>query len=67
MNAHTFIAATGQGIARATRGDGDTWSVEFLLSDQDVRCLAVDPLNQNVIYTGTQGNGLLRSDDLGNN
>lgn len=65
MNAHTFIATTAQGIACALRGNGDQWSVEHLLAGQDVRCLAIDPLNQNVIYAGTQGNGLLRSKDQG--
>lgn len=65
MSARTFIATTGQGIARASETTKDTWSVEFLLADYDVRCLAADPLNKSVVYVGTQGNGVLRSSDDG--
>jgi hypothetical protein len=39
--------------------------VQYLLHGQDVRCLAADPLNPNVAHAGTQGNGMLRSDDRG--
>src|SRR5260221_12796504 len=65
MSMNTFLATTSQGLARASRGASSEWSVEFLLSDQDVSCLAADPLNSRVIYAGTQGNGVLRSDDGG--
>src|SRR2546426_4499861 len=65
MAANIFLATTGPGLARATRHSGDVWSVEFLLADQDVRCLAADPVNPQVIYAGTQGNGVLRSHDGG--
>jgi photosystem II stability/assembly factor-like uncharacterized protein len=65
MNARTFLAPTGKGLARASRGLNDEWQIEFLLSDQDVRCLAADPLNPNVLYAGTQGNGVLRSNEGG--
>jgi len=60
----TFLATTGNSLARASNVNGQ-WSVEFLLADQDVRCLAADPLNPNVVYAGTQGNGVLRSTDRG--
>ena len=65
LSAHTFIATTGHGLARASRNTNGGWSVEFLLTDQDVRCLAVDPLNPSIVYAGTQGNGVLRSSDRG--
>ena len=65
MSASIFLATTGHGLARASRADDSHWSVEFLLADQDVRCLAADPLSPNVVYAGTQGNGVLRSDDSG--
>jgi hypothetical protein len=65
MNAEVFIAATREGLARAVRQANDEWSVEMLLENQDVRCLAADPLNPDVIYAGTQGNGVFRSDDRG--
>lgn len=73
MNAKTFIATIGNapstgrgaGLARAWRGPGTGWTVEFTLTGQDVRCLAGRPPDPNVIYAGTQGNGVLRSDDRG--
>ena len=64
MNPKTFIATTGHGVARATRLN-DEWTVELLLADQDVRCLAADPRNPNTVYAGTQSNGVLRSTDGG--
>ena len=63
MSANIFIATTGNGLARAER-QAAGWTVERLLSDQDVRCLAVDPLHAGVMYAGTQ-NGVLRSADAG--
>jgi len=65
MNANIFIATNGQGLARAERNADGEWSVEFLRAEQDVRCLAADPLNPSVLYAGTQGDGVLRSDDRG--
>ena len=65
MNAHTFMATTGTGLARAFRDAKGDWSVEFLIEDQDVRCLAADPSNPDVVYAGTQRQGVLRSDDGG--
>lgn len=65
MNGTVFIATTGTGLARAARDGNDNWTIEFLLEDQDVRCLAADPLNSDMVYAGTQGNGVLRSDDRG--
>jgi len=64
VNPKTFLAIMGKGLARAAGTEGQ-WSVEFLLTDQDLRCLAADPLNPNVVYAGTQGNGVLRSTDGG--
>ena len=45
-------------------GNYQAWSVEFLLPDHDVRCLAADPLNPR-LYAGTQAGGVLRSNDAG--
>lgn len=61
----TFLAITSQGLASATGGQNDAWSVEMLLADQVVTCLAVDPLNPQVLSVGTQGRGVLRSNDGG--
>src|SRR5262245_4560235 len=65
MSAQVLLATTGQGIARAQGSVGGKWDVTFLLSDQDVRCLAADPLRPTVVYAGTQGRGVLRSADGG--
>jgi hypothetical protein len=37
----------------------------MLLSGSAVQCLAVDPLDKQRVYAGTQGDGALRSDDGG--
>jgi photosystem II stability/assembly factor-like uncharacterized protein len=68
MGASVFIATTGKGLARAERsgpGEEGEWSVQHLLSGWDVRSLAADPLEPELIYAGTQGGGLLRSMDGG--
>jgi photosystem II stability/assembly factor-like uncharacterized protein len=65
MSVKAFLATTGHGLAYATQGKDDAWSVEMQLTEQDVRCLAVDPLSPQVLYAGTQGHGVLRSSDHG--
>lgn len=65
MNATVFIAPTGPGLARATRQVDDTWTVEAVLPDLDVRSLAVDPHHPDTLLAGTQGRGLWRSTDRG--
>ncbi|MCO6452227.1 MAG: hypothetical protein J5I90_15705 [Caldilineales bacterium] len=65
MNANLIIATTGNGIARAERQGDGSWLVSHLLGGQDVRCLAADPLNREVIYAGTQGAGVQKSLDGG--
>jgi photosystem II stability/assembly factor-like uncharacterized protein len=65
VNANVFIATTGNGLARASRALESKWSTESLITEQDVRCLASDPLDLEVLYAGTQGSGVLRSDDRG--
>ena len=65
MSIRTFLAMTSHGLARAAKIANDEWYVEYPLPDQDVRCLAADMLNRDVIYAGTQGNGVLRSSNAG--
>ncbi|MEK7326927.1 MAG: hypothetical protein AAB217_16915 [Chloroflexota bacterium] len=64
MTARTFLATNSHGLARAFCVN-EAWRVEHLLSDQSLLCLAADPLNANVAYAGTRGNGVLRSTDGG--
>jgi len=60
-----FLATTRHGLVHASRAANGEWTVERLLDGQDVRCLAADPCDQHVIYAGSQGQGVLRSDDCG--
>src|SRR5262245_8803387 len=64
-SASIFLAATPQGTTRVVRHGNDNWSVENPLVNHDVRCLAADPLKPSVVYAGTQGKGVLRSEDYG--
>jgi len=65
FNNQVLLATNGSGLARATANGDGAWSVEALLGEQKVNCLAADPLNEGVVYAGTQGDGVLRSDDRG--
>ena len=65
MRYNTFIATTGDNLARATRTTNGEWSVETLLPGMQVNCFAAHPHEPNVVYAGTQGNGVLRSEDWG--
>lgn len=65
MRFNTFIATTGEGLARATQSAGGTWSVETLLRGTQVNCFSTHPHDPNVVYAGTQGDGVLRSEDWG--
>lgn len=61
----TFLATTGKGLARAANNGHDSWTVNHLLQDQGIRCLAPVPHHPNILYAGTQGSGVLRSDNGG--
>lgn len=65
MEKKIFISTPGDGLARASMNDNDEWTVDRPLGGEDVRCLAIDPNNPGVVYAGTQGNGVFRSDDAG--
>jgi photosystem II stability/assembly factor-like uncharacterized protein len=62
---NTFIATTGDNLARATRTTNGAWSVETLLPETQVNCFAARAHDPNVVYAGTQGNDVLRSEDCG--
>jgi hypothetical protein len=65
MNARMLLAATPDGVTRASRSRFRGWQIDRPLAAQDVRCLAADPLDPRIVYAGTQGHGVLRSDDGG--
>lgn len=55
----------GNGITRAEENPGGNWSLDVCLSEQNILCLAADPLQANIVYAGTRGTGILRSADCG--
>ncbi len=59
-----FLATLGPGLARAWRSD-DQWMVDVMVPDVDVRCLVADPNHSGRVWAGTQGAGILRSNDAG--
>jgi hypothetical protein len=65
MRAKKVLATTGSGVGRAECREDGQWSVEDLLEGTDVRCIASDPGNPMRVFAGTQGEGVLRSDDSG--
>jgi hypothetical protein len=65
MNANLLISVTENGLARAECTAKGAWQVEFPVSGLDVRCLAADPHHPQLLYAGTQGQGVLRSQDSG--
>jgi hypothetical protein len=66
MSQTALLAVTDVGIARAVAQQPEgIWSVEMSVANQDIRCLAADPFHPNSVYAGTQGAGVLRSDDAG--
>lgn len=60
-----FLATNGRGLARAESGAEGQWAVERKLDGVNVRCLSADPRTPHVVYAGTQGDGVLRSEDRG--
>ena len=61
-----LLSITDHGVARAVAHQVEgPWSVEMSLANQDIRCLAADPMHPNTVYAGAQGTGVLRSDDGG--
>jgi photosystem II stability/assembly factor-like uncharacterized protein len=60
-----FLACYDHGISRAERDAAGNWDIEHLKKDLQVTSLAQDPLNPGVIYAGTRGNGIWRSEDKG--
>lgn len=60
-----FLAVNGTNLTRASRGQDGAWSVETLLDGQLASCLAADASNGHVVYAGSNGNGVFRSEDKG--
>ena len=60
MDRTVFLSTLERGLARAARSASGEWPVEVLFQDQQLLCLAADPLNPDIVYAGTRGNGVLR-------
>ncbi len=65
MKSMIFLATTGDGIARARQNGNGEWSLDYPLQGSEVSCLASDPTDNKILYAGTEGEGVLRSDDYG--
>ena len=70
MNARVFISNSfdgraGLGGIRAEKGADGRWTTEVIFPQQDVRCLSADPAGGDIVWAGTQGNGVLKSMDTG--
>ncbi|MGD2027232.1 MAG: hypothetical protein PVI99_05390 [Anaerolineales bacterium] len=60
-----FLACYNGGISRAEKNQASTWIIDHALNNLRVTCLTKDPLNSDVVYAGTRGNGIWRSEDKG--
>lgn len=60
-----FLATTRLGLVRAERDAHDAWSVTNLLRNQEVQCLAPHAHHPQIVYAGTRGQGVWRSQDQG--
>jgi len=59
-----LYAATGDGIARLDEV-GEAWTTELSLSGSGAQCLAVDPVDPDIVYAGLREGGVRRSVDGG--
>lgn len=60
-----YLSTLVPGLARAEMLPTGKWAVEVVALQADIRCLVVDPHAPGRVFAGTQGDGVLRSDDSG--
>lgn len=60
-----FLAVAGRRVVRAACGNESDWRVETVLDGPSPVTLTADPSHPDVVYAGTQGNGVYRSADRG--
>jgi photosystem II stability/assembly factor-like uncharacterized protein len=60
-----FLRGSDLGIARASRDGEGGWSVEDVLSNVNVACMAQSPTKAAVVYAGEREGGVWRSEDRG--
>ena len=62
---HLYVG-TSEGVFESKDG-GEIWSPKQEgLRNLNIRTLAMDPLNFQILYCGTNGGGLHKSEDAGN-
>ena len=60
-----LVASGWKGCRRVVESQDGHWDVDQILPERDVRCLEINRLNPGILYAGTQGEGVFRSDDYG--
>ena len=65
LGSRIFLAIADRRAVRAACDDESDWHVETVLDGPSPVTLTVDPNNPDVVYAGTQGNGVYRSADGG--
>jgi photosystem II stability/assembly factor-like uncharacterized protein len=60
-----FLSTNVTRVARAELGADGVWSVKLMLEGQKVSSLAANRRQTNIVYAGTRGNGVLKSEDYG--
>lgn len=65
MAISAFLGTTGNGLARAELDSSGGWTVDLLSQQEKVNCVCAHATNHDMIYAGTQGNGVLCSQDRG--
>lgn len=61
-----LIVATGEDLICCIQEQEGEWHAARLTSGQGMQCLAVDPRRPGVLYGGSRGEGVWRSDSVGN-
>ncbi len=60
-----FLAIDDRRVVRAACGADGNWQVDCVLEGPAPVTLVADPAHRDIIYAGTQGNGVYRSTDRG--
>lgn len=61
-----LIVATGEHLICCVQEPDGQWQASKLTSGRTMRCLAADPRRPELLYAGSRGEGVWRSDNAGN-
>ncbi|HZT40741.1 MAG TPA: hypothetical protein VFA07_01060 [Chthonomonadaceae bacterium] len=59
-----LFAATGKALTLLS-SEADGWTARETLSDRGIQCLAADPVDARVLYAGSRGQGVWKTEDGG--